>query len=94
MMHLVQFAVLTCFTIVYVLIALVLVARLFGNLLKNRSGTLDTSLENEDLQYIAPEEPIEVTRSRTTTNTGVSRRHASPDFRRVRYDPLDGPQSS
>ena len=93
-MHLVQFAVLTCFTIVYVIIVVVLVARLFGNLLKNRSGTLDTSIENEDLQYIAPERPAEVTRSRTTPNTGVSRRHASPDFRRVSYDALDGPQSS
>ena len=72
MMHLVQFAVLSCFTILYIVIALVLVARLFGNLLKNRSGALDPSLENEDLRYIVTEKPIEVTRSRTTKNAGAA----------------------
>ena len=91
MMHLVQVAVLTCFIIVYVIIVVVLAARLFAHMFESRSHTL---LENGDLHQISAENPVETSHGRSTRKAGALRRNSSPDFRRVRYETFDGPQSN
>ena len=92
-MHMFQFVVLSCFTALYVLIVLILVARLYRNLTKSRSEGLDNSVEDQD-QHISIERPVEGTDRRSITKGGASRRPASPDFRRVRYDTAEDPQAS
>ena len=93
-MHMFQFVVLSCFTVLYVLIVLILVARLYRNLIESRIGGLDNPLEGEDLQHhISIEKTIEGTH-KSTTETGGTRRPTSTDFRRVRIDTAGGPQST